>query len=208
MKEITKIGITHTIKHIFVDERKKLLLECYKFDCRSCGNTNLKRVVSLRCQPLANNLINKKDEKCDLYPLEVNCVIDVIIVNFLWQLTQKKCFQIIYIHLQLQSFRNHFRKQQKNIQKKLNKKSIYYWCWEQWWVALKPFLDLGFKKVLGVEPTKILQNLRKKKIKTFNSFLDKKNIKKIKGNADLILASNVFAHSDRLKKWPNACYIC
>ena len=36
-------GITHTIKHVFVDEKeKKLLLECYKFDCRSCGNINLK----------------------------------------------------------------------------------------------------------------------------------------------------------------------
>ena len=66
-------GITHTIKHNFVDEKEKnLLLECYKFDCRSCGNANLKRVVSLGYQPLANNLINKKDEKCELYPLEVN----------------------------------------------------------------------------------------------------------------------------------------
>ena len=66
-------GITHTIKHVFVDEKEKnLLMKYYKFDCRSCGNTNLKRVVSLGYQPLANNLINKKDEKCDLYPLEVN----------------------------------------------------------------------------------------------------------------------------------------
>ena len=33
-----------------------------------CNNTDLKRVVSLGYQPLANNLINKKNEKCDLYP--------------------------------------------------------------------------------------------------------------------------------------------
>ena len=66
-------GITHTIKHVFVDEKeKKLLLKYYKFDCRSCGNTNLKRVVSLGYQPLANNLLSKVNEKCDLYPLEVN----------------------------------------------------------------------------------------------------------------------------------------
>ena len=39
-------GITHTIKHVFVDEKEKnLLLECYKFDCRSCGSFDLKRVV-------------------------------------------------------------------------------------------------------------------------------------------------------------------
>ena len=40
-------GITHTIRHVFVDEKEKnLLLECYKFECRSCGSTDLKRVVS------------------------------------------------------------------------------------------------------------------------------------------------------------------
>ena len=45
-------GITHTIKHVFVDENEKnLLLKCYKFDCRSCGNQNLKRVISLGYQP-------------------------------------------------------------------------------------------------------------------------------------------------------------
>ena len=30
--------------------------------------------------------------------------------------------------------------------------------------------------------------------------MDKKNLNKIKKNADLILASNVFAHSDKLKE--------
>jgi len=40
----------------------------------------------------------------------------------------------------------------------------------------------------------------KNKIKTFNGFLEIKNLKKIKKNADLILASNVFAHSDKLKE--------
>ena len=66
-------GITHTIRKVLVDdEEKKLLLNCYKFDCRSCGNTNLKRVVSLGYHPLANNLLKKKEDKCELYPLELN----------------------------------------------------------------------------------------------------------------------------------------
>ncbi len=68
-------------------------------------------------------------------------------------------------------------------------------------IALKPFLDLGFKKILGVEPAKNLAQLaNKNKIKTFHGFLESRNLKKIKKNADLILASNVFAHSDRLKE--------
>ena len=68
-------------------------------------------------------------------------------------------------------------------------------------VALKPFKDLKFKNLLGVEPAKNLAKLaNREKIKTFNGFLELKNLKKIKKNADLILASNVFAHSDKLKE--------
>ena len=68
-------------------------------------------------------------------------------------------------------------------------------------VALKPFKDLGFKNILGIEPAKNLAKLsNKNKIKTFNGFLEKSNLRKIKKNADLILASNVFAHSDKLKE--------
>ena len=60
-------------------------------------------------------------------------------------------------------------------------------------------MDKKFKKILGIEPAKNLAKLaNKNKIKTFNGFLTEKNIKKIKKNADLILASNVFAHSDNL----------
>ena len=38
------------------------------------------------------------------------------------------------------------------------------------------------------------------KLKHYNGFLERKNLKKIKKNADLILASNVFAHSDKLEE--------
>ena len=60
---------------------------------------------------------------------------------------------------------------------------------------------MGYKNILGIEPAINLARIaNKNKIKTLNSFLDRKNLKKIKKNADLILASNVFAHSDNLKE--------
>ena len=201
-----KYGITHTIRHLFVDEKEKnLLLECYKFECRSCGNENLKRVVSLGYQPLANNLLNKENEKCDLYPLEVNycnkchnCQLSVAV-------DPKKMFSnYLYTSSTSKIFRDHFIEAAKKYSKdlKLNKKKSYIIdIGSNDGVALKPFLDMGFKKVLGIEPAKNLaKQANKNKIKTFNGFLDKKNIKKIKKNADLILASNVFAHSDKLKE--------
>ncbi len=169
-------GITHTIRHLFVDEKEKnLLLGCYKFDCRSCGNTNLKRVVSLGYQPLANNLANKKNEKCDLYPLEVNycnkchnCQLSVAV-------DPKKMFSnYLYTSSTSRVFRNHFVDAAKKYTKdlKLNKKKSYIIdIGSNDGVALKPFLDLGFKKILGIEPAKNLAKLaNKNKIKTFNGF--------------------------------------
>ena len=201
-----KYGITNTIRHNFVDEKeKKLLLKCYKFECRSCGNTNLQRVVSLGYQPLANNLIKKKEDKSELYPLEVNycnkchnCQLSVAV-------DPKKMFSnYLYTSSTSKIFRDHFVKAAKKYMKelKLNKKKTYIIdIGSNDGVALRPFLELGFKKVLGIEPAKNLAKLaNKNKIKTFNGFLEKKIIKKIKKNADLILASNVFAHSDKLKE--------
>ena len=205
-REHDNYGVTHTIRHVLVDEKeKKLLLNSYKFECRSCGNTRLKRVVSLGYQPLANNLLKSKEEKCELYPLEVNycegchnCQLSVAV-------DPKKMFSnYLYTSSTSKSFREHFvaatKKYIKNF--KLNKKKSYIIdIGSNDGVALKPFKDLGFKKILGVEPAKNLAKLaNKNKIKTFNGFLEKNNLTKIKKNADLILASNVFAHSDKLRE--------
>ena len=199
-------GITHTVKHVFVDEKEKnLLLSCYKFNCRSCGNADLKRVVSLGYQPLANNLLNKQNDKCELYPLEVNYCDKCHNCQLSVSVDPKKMFSnYLYTSSTSKVFREHFVKATKKYIKdlKLNKKKSYIIdIGSNDGVALKPFLDQGFKKILGIEPAKNLAKLaNKNKIKTFNGFLDKKNLKKIKKGADLILASNVFAHSDKLQE--------
>jgi len=156
-------------------------------------------------QPLANNLINKESEKCELYPLEVNYCKECHNCQLSVAVDPKKLFSsYLYTSSTSSVFRNHFVEAAKKYTKelKLNKKNSYIIdIGSNDGVALKPFLDLGFKKILGVEPAKNLAKLaNKNKIRTFNGFLEKKNIKKIKKNADLILASNVFAHSDKLKE--------
>jgi len=199
-------GITHTIKHILVDEKEKnLLLSCYKFDCRSCGNTSLKRVVSLGYQPLANNLLNNKNEKHEVYPLEMNYCPKCHNCQLSVSVDPKKMFSnYFYTSSTSSSFRNHFKTASKNYIKNFKlkpKKSYIIDIGSNDGVALKPFKDLGFDKILGIEPAKNLAKLaNKNKIKTFNGFLEKKNLKKIRGKADLILASNVFAHSDKLRE--------
>ena len=205
-REHKNYGITHTIRHSLVDEKERdLLLDCYKFDCRSCGSKNLRRVVSLGYQPLANNLLNKKDEKCELYPLEVNYCSKCHNCQLSVAVDPKKMFSnYLYTSSTSKSFQDHFIKAAKKYIRdfKLSRKHSYIIdIGSNDGVALKPFKDLGYKKIVGIEPAKNLAKIaNKNKIKTINTFLDKKNLGKIKKNADLILASNVFAHSDKLKE--------
>jgi len=199
-------GISHTIRHWFVDEKERdMLMKYYKFDCRSCGETKLKRVISLGYQPLANNLLKNKNDKADLYPLEMNYCPGCHNCQLSISVDPKKMFSnYLYTSSTSKVFRDHFSKAAKKYSKefKLNsKKSYIIDIGSNDGVALKPFKDLGYKNILGIEPAKNLAKLaNKKKIKTFNGFLNTKNLKKIKKGADIILASNVFAHSDNLKE--------
>ena len=147
--------------------------------------------------------LNQQNEKKELFPLEVNycpkchnCQLSVAI-------NAKKMFSnYLYTSSTSKSFREHFVKAANkyvNVFKLKPKKSYIIDVGSNDGVGLKPFKDLGFKNIIGVEPAKNLAKLaNKNKIKTLNFFLEKKNIKKIKKNADLILASNVFAHADNL----------
>jgi len=153
-------GTTHTIKHVFVDEKEKnMLLKFYKFQCRSCGNKNLKRVVSLGYQPLANNLLNKINEKCEMYPLEVNYCENCHNCQLSVSIDPTKMFSnYLYTSSTSKLFVNHFVTAAKKYIKdlKLNKKkSLIIDIGSNDGVALKPFLDLGYKNILGVEPAKI-----------------------------------------------------
>ena len=205
-REHENYGVTHTIKHVFVDEKERdLLMNCYKFNCRSCGSTKLKRVVSLGYQPLANNLLNSPKDKCELYPLEMNYCEDCHNCQLSVAVEGEKMFShYLYTSSTSAKFREHFITATNSYVKqfKLNKnKSVIIDIGSNDGVGLKPFKDLGFKKILGVEPAKNLAKIaNKNKIKTFNGFLNKKNVKKIKLKADLILASNVFAHADNLNE--------
>ena len=204
-REHSNYGITHTQPYPLVsDEEKKELLNNYKFKCRSCENTELKRVVSLGYQPLANNLLKTKKEKDKLFPLEMNYCSNCHNCQLSFVVDPKKMFSnYLYLSSTSETFRQHFEKAANKYIKEFKlspKKSYIIDVGSNDGVALKPFKNLKYKKILGIEPAKNLAKFaNRKKIKTYNGFLDIKTLKKIKKNADLVLASNVFAHSNELR---------
>ena len=205
-REHENYGVTHTIRKVIVDEDiRKKLISIYKFDCRCCGNESLKRVISLGFQPLANNLENNNKTQSDLYPLEMNYCENCHNCQLSVTVDPKKMFSnYLYLSSTSKQFVKHFDDASDKYIKKFKlipKKSNILDIGSNDGIALKPFKDKGFKNLLGIEPaSNLAKEANKNKIKTLNYFFDKKILNKINKKFDLILASNVFAHSDKLKE--------
>lgn len=203
-REHKNYGISHTIPYSLINEKeKKIILAGYKFNCRCCKSINLKRVISLGFQAPANNLLSTKDQKFNKYPLELNYCEDCYNCQLSYVVKPEKLFNnYLYVSSTSKSFRDHFRqaalKYIKELKLKKNK-SVIVDIGSNDGVGLIPFKHIGYKKIIGIEPAKNIAILSKKNgIKTINSFMNKTILKKIKTKADLILASNVYAHTDDL----------
>ena len=109
-REHKNYGITHTIPYVLVSENERRnLLYSYKLDCRCCKSKNLKRILSLGFQPLANNLISKIDEKIDKFPLELNFCSVCSNVQLSIAVDPKIMFKnYFYLSSTSKSFRSHF----------------------------------------------------------------------------------------------------
>jgi nucleoside-diphosphate-sugar epimerase/quercetin dioxygenase-like cupin family protein len=204
-REHENYGITHTVSHKIVSEEdRSFLLKNYKLNCRCCDSKNLKRVISLGYQPLANNLLNSSTEQDEFFPLEVNYCQDCYNCQLSYTVEAEKLFShYLYLSSTGLSFVNHFKEAAKSYinQFNLNKDTAQIIdIGSNDGIALKPFKDLGFKNILGIEPAKNLAKIANESgIKTIQGFLNKDLIRKINERADLILASNVFAHVDDIK---------
>lgn len=204
-REHENYGITHTLPYVLVDEDMRVrLLESYKTNCRSCGNKNSKRVISLGNSPLANNLKNSKDEYTETYPLEMNyceecknCQLSCVVPP------QKMFDNYLYVSSTTASFRKHFEIASEEYIKEfnLNDKTLVVDIGSNDGIALKPLKEKGIK-VVGVEPAKNIAKIANDNgIDTINSYFDRNSVKEIiekYGKATLVTASNVFAHSDEL----------
>ena len=203
-REHENYGITHTIPYKFVDEQESSLLRTiYKFDCRCCGSKKLKRVLSLGYQPLANNLNENINDKSKLYPLELNVCEECFNCQLSVAVDSNEMFSnYLYQSSTTKTFRDHFASAAKKYIKDFNLDIDSYIIdvGSNDGIGLKPFLDQGYKNIQGIEPAKNLSDLANKNgINTFHGYLDDKALNPIKNGADLLLASNVFAHSDDLK---------
>ena len=180
-----------------------------KITCRGCNSTNLKSVISLGLSPLANNLLNSLEEKDELYPLEMvycpkchNCQLSYTVP------AEKMFSHYLYVSSTTKSFRDHFEQVAEKYIKEfnLNSDSLVIDIGSNDGIALKPLKDRDIR-VLGVEPAKNIAEIAiSNGIPTINNYFNAESIKNILDKADLITASNVFAHADGLDEIANAAF--
>ena len=206
-REHKNYGITHTIPYELVDdELRDRLLSTYKTSCRSCGNTHFERCVSLGTSPLANNLVDSPDENITTYPLEMNyctechnCQLSVVVPP------EEMFDNYLYVSSTSSKFVKHFEDAaEKYIEEfDLDENSFVIDIGSNDGVALKPLKERGIK-ILGVEPARNLAEMaNSNKIPTYNDYFNKDIVEDLVskyGKANLVTASNVFAHSDKLKE--------
>ena len=204
-REHKNYGITHTIPYTLVDDKfKKQLLENYVCNCKVCNSKNIAPLLRLGKSPLANNLISNQREKFNTYLLEVNYCIDCFNCQLSYHLDPKMMFDhYLYRSSTAKKFVQHFDKAAKKYMTEygLNEDSLVVDIGSNDGIGIKYFNDKKIN-VIGIEPAKNLAEFSNSNgIKTINSYFNETVADKIiteNGSADLVLASNVFAHSDNL----------
>jgi len=193
----------HTIPYELVDDRMRdELLENYKPECRSCGNSRLECVVSLGNSPLANNLLEDENQEDELYPLQMNYCPECHNCQLSHSVPREKMFdQYLYVSSTTKVLRKHFSDLANLLIDKfnLNNNSFVVDIGSNDGVFLKPLQKKGIN-VCGVEPAENLAKIAKQdRIPTINGYFeDDDTISQISQKADLVTAFNVFAHSDKL----------
>ena len=179
----------------------------HRKNCRICGNTKLDKFLSLGPTPLANNFLKADQLNREelYYPLDVYFCNECHLIQLLDIVPPEVMFKdYAYITSASKPMELHFAGLTKDVSTnfKVNKDSLVVDIGSNDGTLLQYFSKIGLR-VLGIEPaSNIAQIARRRGIITINKFFSKdcaiETYKKY-GSADIILATNVFAHVDNLE---------
>lgn len=175
-------------------------------NCRICENNKLITFLSLCHSPPANNLVKKEDfSNEESFPLELCFCKKCKLCQLSYIVPAEKMFKnYLYVSSTTKSLRIHFLEMAKTLTLKFNldSDSIAVDIGSNDGVLLKGFKDVGIYSI-GVEPAKNIAKIANENgLETINDFFNEDTVNKViklKGKADIITGSNVFAHIDDIK---------
>ena len=174
--------------------------------CRVCRKTDLEKVLTLGPTPLANAFLTKKelDEPEYFYPLDIYFCNNCGFIQLGHVVAPQVLFgNYVYVSSTSKVFIEHFKKMADYIFPRFlsRKNGFVIDIGSNDGILLKPFKNLG-ARVLGIEPANHIAKLAEKEgIETIPEFFSvdlAQRIVKEKGQADIVTATNVFAHIDDL----------
>lgn len=186
-------------------------------NCRICNSDKLVKYLDLGQLPLPNNLFESEEDalNCNRYPLEVmfceNCGLSQLSVV----VDPKEMFShYTYRSSISKGYVDHCRQMAKDLKKryKLDENSFVIDIAGNDGALLKEFREVIGCRVLNVDPAKNLYDICEGNgVRMFNTFWGKEAAEHIIntgwGKADVITATNVFAHVDDVKGFLQACKI-
>lgn len=152
--------------------------------------------------PLANSFLSKEDldKEEEIFPLETCFCNECKLVQLSYVVNPEIMFRnYVYVSSTTKTLQLHFKKMAEEITKEfgLNENSLAVDIGSNDGVLLKPFKNLGIQTI-GIEPAANVAKIAEQNgIETINDFFSNNAINRIiekKGNADVITATNVFAH--------------
>lgn len=176
----------------------------HKDSCRICDGKKLTKVLSLGPTPLANAFLESHEARAAevYYPLDAYLCRDCGLLQLLDVVSPEVLFKdYVYVSSTSSAFVAHFRDfAEKAVERfSLNRKSLVVDIGSNDGILLTPFKGKGVR-VLGIEPDKKIAKLaRKAGIDTVTEFFSPAAAQRVArryGYADLVTATNVFAHID------------
>jgi SAM-dependent methyltransferase len=179
----------------------------HRTTCRVCGSEKLHKFLSLGPTPLANSFLRKNQlyNAEDFYPLDVYFCDNCYLVQLLDVVSPEVLFkEYAYITGASKPMQAHFTGLAEDVIEnfKIRKDSLVVDIGSNDGTLLQCFSKFGLR-MLGIEPaSNIAQLAEANGIPTVNEFFEENcavNVYKEYGSADIITATNVFAHVDNLE---------
>jgi len=184
----TKIGVYH---------RRRV--------CRICGSNNLTVFLDYGNVPLAGGFLTKEQlEEEKLYPLDIAVCLECSLVQIINVVSPEVLFtDYRYLSSVTQTLSQHFREYAEVLRRDVLPKDssfvVEIGCNDG--VLLKPLQEMGVK-ALGIDPaSNVVEVARQRGLEIINDYFTVVVAERIAvefGKADVITASNVFAHIDDL----------
>ena len=175
-------------------------------ECRISNSKKLTKILDLGNQPLANSLKKEQFGHEEKYPLSISFCEESSLLQLNETIKKEILFDsYVWITSTSSIAKNYAQTFYQNVTNKIEldkNNDLIIEIASNDGTFLKPFVNNGYKKVIGVDPAKNISDLaNKNKIKTINSYWSEEcseNLLKKYGNAKLVIARNVIPHVSEL----------